>query len=294
MEVVFALITALGFGFDYYFIRKGLLTDPYPLIAAFLTLTVNFVFFLLLFSLYVPRGLMRFDYIFPFIVAGILAPGLARILSYRGLGKLGMGISTPIINSETLFSVLMAVIFLHERLNVEIGIGIVAVVVGLILLSYETGKGENSGKGKNVKLIYLLYPFSAAAFYGMSVFFRKYGLTYSHSPILGATVTSGTSWIILLLLLLFSREIKGLARIGRNGLAYFMMGGVMTCVAWFSIFSALNIGNISLVAPIANSYSLVTLFLSHFFLKKIEIITLRTVLATVLVVGGVTMLITGR
>jgi len=68
----------------------------------------------------------------------------------------------------------------------------------------------------------------------------------------------------------------------------------MTCVAWFSIFSALNIGNISLVAPIANSYSLVTLFLSHFFLKKIEIITLRTVLATVLVVGGVTMLITGR
>ncbi len=294
MEVFFALITAVAFGFDYYFIRKGLLTDPYPLLAAFVTLTVNFSFFLILFYFYVPSELLKWRLIYPFVVAGVLAPGCARIFSYKGLEHLGMSIATPIINAETLFSVLMAIVFLKEKINIFIVLGIITVIAGLAMLSYETGR-ENGRKitGK-LNYLYIFYPLTAALFYGVSVFLRKFGLVATGSPVLGATVTAGTSWCILTLLMMKRGRVRALINIGKNGLTYFIMGGTMTCVAWLSYFSALNIGRVALVAPIANSYSLVTMFLSYVCLRNVERITITTVVATGFVVGGIVLLIVGR
>ena len=294
MDVFFALITAVAYGCDYYFIRKGLLTDPYPLLATFITLTVNFSFFLILFFVYVPAELLKWRLLYPFVAAGILAPGCARIFSYKGLEHLGMSISAPIINAETLFSVLMAIVFLNEKINIFIVLGIFCVITGLSMLSYEMGRENGRKKIGKLNYLYLLYPLTAAMFYGISVFFRKFGLVATGSPILGATVTAGTSWCVLTFLLMRRERVRGLINIGKKGLTYFVMGGAMTCVAWLSFFSALNIGRVTLVAPIASSYSLVTMFLSYVFLRNVERITITTVVATGFVVGGIVLLIVGR
>jgi uncharacterized membrane protein len=294
MEVFFALIAALAHGGDYFFIRKGLLTDPYPLLATFITLTVNFSFFLILFFVYVPVELLKWRHIYPFVAAGILAPGCARIFSYKGLEHLGMAISTPIINAETLFSVLMAIVFLKEKINIFIVLGILSVITGLAMLSYETGRKNGRKTTGKLNYLYIFYPLTAAVFYGMSVFLRKFGLVATGSPILGATVTAGTSWCILTLLMMRGGQVRALINIGRKGLTYFVMGGTMTCVAWLSYFSALNIGRVALVAPIASSYLLVTMFLSYVCLRNVERITITTVVATGFVVGGIALLIVGR
>jgi DME family drug/metabolite transporter len=294
MEVLFALITAVAFGFDYYFIRKGLLTDPYPLLAAFITLTVNFSFFLILFCFYVPAELLKWRLIYPFVAAGVLAPGCARIFSYKGLEHLGMSISTPIINAETLFSVLMAIVFLKEEINSIIVLGILSVITGLVLLSYETGRANGRKVTGKLNYLYIFYPLTAALFYGVSVFLRKFGLIATGSTILGATVTAGTSWCILTLLMMRRERVRALINIGRNGLTCFIIGGAMTCVAWLSFFSALKIGRLALVAPIASCYSLVTMFLGYVCLRNVERITITTVVATGFVVGGIVLLIVGR
>ena len=294
MEVFFAFITAVAFGFYYYSIRKGLLTDPQPMLAAFVTLTVNFFFFLILFPFFVSAALWQWRLVYPFVVAGVLAPGLARILSYKGLEHLGMSIATPIINSETLFSVLMAVIFLQEKINILMFLGIISVIAGLALLSYETGRANDRKTTGKLNYFYIFYPLTAAVFYGVSVFLRKFGLVATASPVLGATVTAGTSWCILTLLMMKRGRVRALIKVSKNGLTYFIMGGMMTCVAWLSYFSALNIGRVALVAPIANSYSLLTMFLSYVGLRNLERITIATIVATGCVVGGIVILIVGR
>lgn len=294
MEISYALMTAFAFGFDYYFIRKGLITDPYPLVAAFITLTVNILFFLILYHFLVSPELLKWRLIYPFIAAGILAPGCARIFSYKGLEQLGMAISTPIINSETLFSVSMAIIFLKEEINLFIVFGIISIITGLGLLNYEMGQRSGRRVAGKINYLYILYPLTAAFFYGVSVFLRKFGLIATGSPILGATITAGTSWIILAMLMMTGGQVRNLTRMGTNGLIYFTLGGVMTCVAWFSLFSALNVGRVALVSPIANSYSLATMFLSYVFLRDVERITIKTVVATCLVVGGIFLLVLGR
>ena len=294
MEIVFALLTSFAFAFDFYFIRKGLIETPYPLMATFITLTINFSFFVILSIIFVPIGLLKLNLVYLFIIAGILAPGFARFLSYQGLESLGMAISTPIVNAESLFSVLMALIFLKETINFTIGTGVLSIVLGIVLLSYEAGRKEKANTSRNFRYRYLFFPITASIFYGVSVFIRKLGLNVVDSPILGATFTSGTSWCILLIFLAATGKAKRLFQVKKQSFIYFIMGGGATCIAWLSFFNALNIGNIVIVSPIASCYSLVTLLLGYLLFRNVEQIGLKIIVATILIVGGVVLLSLGK
>jgi uncharacterized membrane protein len=290
MDIVFALITAITYGLDIYFVRKGLMETPFPFVAAFITLTVNLSIFIVLFLIFVPFDFLKLKLIYVFIVAGILAPGCARVLAYKGLETLGMSISTPIVNAESLFAVLMAMIFLKEPMNVVIGTGILSVIIGIVLLSYETGHKHRNGFSKQIHYRYLFYPITASIFYGVSVFLRKLGLNIVGSPILGATLTLGTSWFLITLFLFTSGSAKGLFQIRKQSFFYFIIAGIATCTGWLALFHALNIGKVIIVSPIATSYSLVTLVLSYLFLRKVERLSFKIVVATILIVGGIILL----
>lgn len=290
MALLFALITTISFGIDFYLIRRGLIETPYPLVAAFITLTINFSFFLVLSIFFVPGDLLKLKFVYLFIMAGILAPGIARALTYKGLETLGMSITAPIINSESIFSVTMALIFLNEPINFPIVTGILSVVFGLVLLSYETGQKNKRDISNKFRYRYLAYPILGSFFYGVSVFLRKLGLNVANSPILGATFTSGTSWCILAFLLTTSGNTRRLFQVKRKSLIYFVAGGGVTCVAWFSLFNALHLGKVVIVSPIASSNSLVTLVLSYLFLREVEQVNLKIVASTILIVGGIVLL----
>jgi uncharacterized membrane protein len=290
MDIVFALITSIFYGLDIYFVRKGLLETPFPVVAAFITLTINLSIFIVLFFIFVPIDLLKLKFIYVFIAAGILAPGCARAFSYKGLETLGMSISTPIVNAESLFSVFMALMFLKEPMNLVIGAGILSVIIGIVLLSYETGQKNRKDITKKIHYRYLFYPITASIFYGVSVFLRKLGLNIVSSPILGATITLGTSWCMITIFLFTSGSAKRLFQVKKQSFIYFVMGGIATCIGWLALFHALNIGKVIIVSTIATSYSLVTLLLSYLFLRKVERLSLKIVFATILIVGGVILL----
>jgi len=290
MDIVFALITSIFYGLDIYFVRKGLLETPFPVVAAFITLTINLSIFIVLFFIFVPIDLLKLEFIYVFIAAGILAPGCARAFSYKGLETLGMSISTPIVNAESLFSVFMALMFLKEPMNLVIGAGILSVIIGIVLLSYETGQKNRKDITKKIHYRYLFYPITASIFYGVSVFLRKLGLNIVSSPILGATITLGTSWCMITIFLFTSGSAKRLFQVKKQSFIYFVMGGIATCIGWLALFHALNIGKVIIVSTIATSYSLVTLLLSYLFLRKVERLSLKIVFATILIVGGVILL----
>jgi transporter family protein len=290
MAILFALITNLAYGLDFYFVRRGLMESPEPMAAAFITLTVNICFFVLLSILFEPLSQLTWSLVYLFIIAGILAPGAGRLLSYRGLETLGMSISVPIVNAESIFSVTLAIIFLNEPITLVVGAGVLGIIAGLVLLGLESGRGKETTVGKRIRYRYLLYPLMASVFYGLSVFVRKLGLNVLGSPILGAAFTSGTSWLILTVSLVAGGHVNQLSKVTRQSFIYFLLGGGATCVAWYSLFNALHIGKVSIVTPIATSYSLVTLFFSYVLLRKVERINRRIVAATVLVVGGIILL----
>jgi transporter family protein len=239
-------------------------------------------------------GEVRLGRIYLFVISGVMAPGLARVFSYKGLQTVGMSIAAPIINGEILFAVGLAVIFLNEPVEPEIVAGVVSVVAGLVLIGYESGRKGSGSLSGTMRYRYLVYPLLASLCYGTSLFVRKVGLNLYGSPILGVLFTGGTSWVIIATAIVTSRNYTRFWDVRRESLFYFLMAGCSTCVAWYSLFHALHLERVSIVTPIATSYSLLTLLLSHLFLRSAERITRRVVLATVLVVAGIAALCLGK
>ncbi len=58
-------------------------------------------------------------------------------------------------------------------------------------------------------------------------------------------------------------------------------------------FLALNEAPVVLVAPLSSTYPLVSIVLTHFFLQRLEKVTMRTILGTLLVVSGVVLVAIG-
>jgi drug/metabolite transporter (DMT)-like permease len=50
-----------------------------------------------------------------FVGAGLLVPGLSRFLVFKRLGRPGSSITATVVNSQPMFSILLAVAFLGER-----------------------------------------------------------------------------------------------------------------------------------------------------------------------------------
>ncbi len=294
MAVLFALLAMVFFAADNLFVRKGLMRTPNPILAAFITLSVNMSFFLVYALSTGVLSEVRLSRIYLFVVSGFMAPGLARIFAYKGLHSVGVAITAPIINGEILFAVALAVIFLNEPVEPEIVAGVVSVVAGLVLLGYESGRKDAGSASGTMRYRYLVYPLLASLCYGTSLFIRKMGLNLFGSPILGVLFTGGTSWVIIAAAIVTSRNYTRFWEVRRESLLYFLMAGCSTCVSWYSLFHALHLERISIVTPIATSYSLLTLLLSHLFLRNVERITRRIALATVLVVGGIAALCLGK
>ena len=287
MAILLALITSIGHALDSFFVRKGLIETPSPMAAAFITLSTNFAFFAVLSLFLLPGHLLKFEYVYVFMIAGLLAPALGRALHYTGLHRLGMSISSPVVNTDSLFATAMALIFLKEPLSLLLALGISGVVVGVLLLGYESGQERDIDIRRGFKYRYILFPLAAAMCFGLSIFLRKLGLRMVNSPILGAVVTSATSWCVFTLYMVTSGNLGGMGLLRRRSLIYFLIAGGMNCVTWLAYFHALNMGRVSVVSPVAGCYSIFTLLLSGTLLREAERINMRIILATLLVAGGV-------
>ncbi|MEI9475460.1 MAG: EamA family transporter [Deltaproteobacteria bacterium] len=286
MDVVFALLTSLGHALDYLCIRKGLAQTPAPVAATFITLSVNFIFFIILSIIFVPGHLFKLDLIYLFVIAGMLAPAFARALIYKSIETLGLSLSLPIASTDSFFAVTVALIFFGERLTFSLATGIISVLTGIALLGYETGRDQTSNVSLKIKYRYLFYPLLAACLFGVSVSLRKLGLGVVNSPLLGATVTSGTSWCVITLFMMARGQLKGVFQVKKRSLVYFFIGGTMNCIAWLALFQALSIGRVSIVSPLAGCCSLFSLLLNVIFLRETERINVKIVFGTLLVVGG--------
>lgn len=293
MQVVFlSLSTAFFYGLDPFLIKRGLIENPNPTVATIISLTVNFLFFLTL-SIITSQFIYFGEGLIFFILAGLFAPGLARIFSYKGIDKLGASISAPLQGTETLFAFLLAVILLGEKVSIPILIGTGAIFMGIIILKADMERQQDR-QGQWIKSKkYLWLPITSAGLYGTSVFLRKLGLNEIQSPILGAMMTSLTSWGLVILLLTKKEIRRDFTSMNKKAICFFILSGGCTSLAWLTLFYALSIGKVVMVAPLQNSHTLFTVLLSSLFLRKVERVSYKTFSGALLIIAGISSLSMG-
>src|SRR4029434_8781215 len=127
-----------------------------------------------------------------FAVVGLFQPGLTRLLSYKGIDALGVAITDPIRATTPLFSALMAIIFLGEKLTRPIMVATLMIIAGIILLSWRNGSMNLTGAA-----VFLWYPIAASALAGATKVVRKVGLAAVPHPLVAAAGAATSSVVVL-------------------------------------------------------------------------------------------------
>ena len=278
MAEYFALQAAFFFAISHIFIRRGLVTSD-AFTGSFISLVMTAVTLVTLSPLFIPLSLFWTPAVGYFIAAGIFAPALGRIFSYKGIERVGVGRSVPIANSSPMFSSILAVLVLGEIWTLQNFLGTTLVVLGVVILS-RTHRGL--GQWRKIDLV---YPLAAALSFGMSAILRKLGLLVQNVPLVAATVTSTAGLLFAMAMLQMQGGWRALA-LSRRGSTWFFAAGLCNTSAMLSVFYGLSFGRVVIVEPLAATNPVLAILLSAIFLKDLEVVTFRVVVGALCTVVG--------
>ena len=273
---VWALLAAFSFGLNAVLVRKGM-KDSTPVTATLVVAGVQVTILSALLLLNPP--MFNWTAVFYFALAGFFAAILGRTLNYLSIDMLGVPISTSLTGTNPIFALILAVIFLREKVSLATVLGSLLVVAGIALMS-----GSSEGKKLNARA--LVIPLASAFFYACSSAVRKIGLNILPESVLGAVVGALTSLIAYpLILRLMGRT--GEFKLSKSDLPWLIGGGIATSTAWIGMFTATQMGSVSVTSAIIGANPLFGLILSAILLRDTEKITKRVVAGSLLIVIAV-------
>jgi drug/metabolite transporter (DMT)-like permease len=222
-----------------------------------------------------------------FVIVGLLVPGVARVLSFRGVRVLGSSITSTIVNTTPVFSTVFAVAVLGERPGRMVSAGILLTVGGLITVSWV-------GSTTKYRKIELIFPFLCALIYSLKDITLRWTLGGGGGqPIFSAAIAAATSTIEIFLI---NRYVYGEkfelppVRVAR----WFIGSGLFTGGSFLFMYLAFSMEQVSIVAPLINSYVVFVLLLTPLMAPRIESVTWRTVTGAGMVVAGIFLVSAGR
>jgi uncharacterized membrane protein len=222
--------------------------------------------------------------VWPFVVAGLAAPGLARLGLYIGVHRVGAARASSLASFAPLFAVTIAVLVLGERPGWGLLAGAVAIVAGGVLLASRQ-RDDRAWRRRD-----LVFPILGALGFALRDNLSRWGFAAFPHPLLAAAAATAASvavmWIVVLAV--WSR---GLVGVTAPGLRLLALSGLAEGIAYLAMWRALLLGSVSVVSPLVNSHAMPTVVLAWLFLRDLERVTWRIAVASVLVVVGVVLVI---
>ncbi len=178
------------------------------------------------------------------------------------LGK--MGIVSPISSSYSLITALFAVIFYHEKLNIFQFLCILAVVLGIILISINFRDFKNShlfDKKSGIGLALL-----AALFWGIYFFLIK--IPTQHFGTYFTSFLVETVILISALISLFWTKKFDLRLPDGMTTSYLFLVSITVSIGVLFYYQALNTGSVAIVSAIGSSAPLIVTMYGAIFMKE--------------------------
>ena len=214
-----------------------------------------------------------------FSLVGITQLGV-RLLAYTGVEKIGASRSSALQSVSPLISASLAIALLKETTTALIIAGTLLVVIGIVLVSWKPEKQLRGFRRRH-----LLLPLGAACLTGMNHPIRSYVLSMANEPLFFSALMGTVSLAGFLIYLAVSPRSQRLDW-NRQALVPFISTGLFETVSILCIITALSIGRVVVIAPIAASYPVWALIEARIFLRDVEPINWRIVLGILSVVAG--------
>jgi drug/metabolite transporter (DMT)-like permease len=222
-----------------------------------------------------------------FGIVGVFQLGV-RLLAYTGVLKIGASRSSALQSINPLVAATIAIAVLKESVTALILAGTLLVVAGIVLVSWKAEQELPS-----FRWWHLLLPVGAACLTGVNHPMRRYALSLSNEPLFFSAFMGFVTLIAFVGYMLVSQQEPRLVW-DRRALLPFLCTGVFETFSIILIITALSIGPVVVIAPIAATYPVWALIGAKLFLQNVEHIGVRAAVGILSVVAGTIAIHLGR
>ncbi len=218
--------------------------------------------------------------LWPFLLAGLLAPGVSQLLFVLAVRESGPARASVIAGAAPLVAVTIAIVALGEPVRAPLLAGAVLIVVGGLALIAERVRPDS------FRPIGLVFAFGCTIFFATrDNLVRHLASDTSVAPQLAAaaTILSGTALVFVYLLVTRRRRLGADLR---RSAAPFALPGLLWGASYASLFEAFFRARVSVVSPLVATESLFSVALAVLLLRRTELVGRHLVLGALLVVSG--------
>ena len=294
-----SFLAALGFASAAVLARQGM-QAIFPLPGVMVSLFVSFLLAAVMVLLFAYSDISSIPRAAVFWIIGL---GVVNFLGGRSQNFLSVNIigasrASLFISSQAPFAAIFAVAFTGESIGLLVGLGTAGVVGGLVFAS-----GASIMEGWRTDKIFLLgylMALGAGAAYGATNVMAKQTFEVYDSPLMVTAFSMLVGMLVLIPLVGASARHTGVIRNPDQGvlqsllsLRYIALAGLASGIAVISLYFAVQRADVVVISPIVSSSPLITLFLAHLFLARLERVTRRLAAGTVLAIVGVILVVLG-
>ncbi|ARS89299.1 EamA family transporter [Natrarchaeobaculum aegyptiacum] len=228
-----------------------------------------------------------------FTAAGVVGTILGRLLFYSGIKRVGASRAEPIKASMPLHATVLAAIVLGEHVSGPQLAGVLLIVVGIALVSWE-GSLSARASGTHVPRSALALPLAAAFFFGLEPIFATVGLEEGTDVFVGLAIKTVTAFVAYAVFLRWRNQLPTVRTLQTPHFHWYVLAGLANTGFLLAYYTGLEISRVSIVVPIMQTSPLIVIVLSAIFLRRLERVTLRLVgAATVIVAGAILVTVAG-
>jgi drug/metabolite transporter (DMT)-like permease len=279
--VLLACLSAALFGAMAVAIRIALRRAPDPEVGALATSSIALALTALIGILSLPpASSLDPGELWPFLLAGVLAPGSSQILFMRAVRDAGAARTAVLMGTAPLFSVAIALVALDEPARAPLLAGAALIVAGGIALA---GERVRPADFRRLGVVFALL--ATVLFAARDNLLRWLVGETDARALVTAPVSMAAGAATIAVYLLATRR-GSWARGYRRAARAFLPAGLLFGVSYSALFEAYYRGRVTVVAPLVATESLWGVLFSGLLLRRSELVGRRLVLGAALIVAG--------
>lgn len=286
LGVILALLAAACFAVQFLCVRVGTV-DGGVIEAVFVSLLTNVVLVGALVLVWYGVPAISGSAVIWFALAGISGSLIARTCMFKSVQILGASRTSPVISANVFFAAVLALVLFDESVTAMHALGIVTIVVGVAVISWETAHEADPDQSWREVGLTIALPLFAAAFIAFEPVFVTLGLREGGTVLPGVAVKVTAAWLG------FAAYMGVAGRLTRETVArtretgWYVAAGLTSAVGIVAYFAALEAAPIVIVVPLIQTAPLIVVLLSWVLLPThLERVTWRLIAAAVVVVAG--------
>lgn len=218
--------------------------------------------------------------LWPFMLAGLLAPGGAQLLFVLAVREAGPARASVIAGAAPLVAVTIALIALDEPLRAPLVVGAVLIVTGGLALVAERVRPDS------FRAIGLVFAFGCTVLFATrDNIVRRLAADSAVAPQLAAATTILAGTVMILLYLAVTRRGRLVADLRTQAMP-FVLPGLLWGASYASLFEAFYRARVSVVSPLVATESLFSVLLAVLLLRRTELVGRHLAVGALLVVAG--------